>query len=124
MPGEEADFVCRTPDEVITALQTMVVRGAQMCIRDRVMPLYQSSNGFGMKAGNFDMDFSGGLGGVALGADYTFDNAIRAGITTFYILAVYFGSVSIRNTRHAVACGLLADLAGVIAAIAIAYLFF
>ena len=39
--------------------------------------------------------------------------------TTFYILAVYFGSVSIRNTRHAVACGLLADLAGVIAAIAI-----
>ena len=44
--------------------------------------------------------------------------------TTFYILAVYFGSVSIRNTRHAVACGLLADLAGVIAAIAIAYIFF
>ena len=46
-----------------------------------IMPLYQSSNGFGMKAGNFDMDFSGGLGGVAIGADYTFDNAIRAGIT-------------------------------------------
>ena len=44
--------------------------------------------------------------------------------TTFYILAVYFGSVGIRNTRHAVACGLLADLAGIIAAIAIAYLFF
>ena len=44
--------------------------------------------------------------------------------TTFYILAVYFGSVSIRNTRHAVACGLLADLAGVFAAIIIAYMFF
>ena len=44
--------------------------------------------------------------------------------TTFYILAVYFGSVGIVKTRHAVACGLLADLAGVIAAIAIAYLFF
>lgn len=44
--------------------------------------------------------------------------------TTFYILAVYFGSVSIRYTRHAVACGLLADLAGVIAAIGICYLFF
>ncbi|MBR1401474.1 MAG: spore maturation protein [Prevotella sp.] len=44
--------------------------------------------------------------------------------TTFYILAVYFGSVSIRYTRHAVACGLLADLAGVIAAIAIGYFFF
>lgn len=44
--------------------------------------------------------------------------------TTFYILAVYFGSVGIRYTRHAVACGLLADLAGVIAAIAIYYMFF
>ena len=44
--------------------------------------------------------------------------------TTFYILAVYFGSVGIRHTRHAVACGLLADLAGVLAAIAICYLFF
>ena len=44
--------------------------------------------------------------------------------TTFYILAVYFGSVGVRHTRHAVTCGLLADLAGVIAAIAICYLFF
>ena len=44
--------------------------------------------------------------------------------TTFYILAVYFGSVGISKTRHAVACGLLADLAGIIAAIAICYLFF
>ncbi len=44
--------------------------------------------------------------------------------TTFYILAVYFGSVGVRYTRHAVACGLLADLAGVVAAIAVAYLFF
>ena len=44
--------------------------------------------------------------------------------TTFYILAVYFGSVGIKNTRHAVNCGLLADLAGIIAAIFICYLFF
>ena len=44
--------------------------------------------------------------------------------TTFYILAVYFGSVNIRYTRHAVSCGLLADLAGIISAIFIAYLFF
>ena len=44
--------------------------------------------------------------------------------TTFYILAVYFGSIGVRYTRHAVACGLLADLAGVIAAIAICYMFF
>ena len=44
--------------------------------------------------------------------------------TTFYILAVYFGSVGIRHTRHAVTCGLMADLAGIIAAVFICYLFF
>lgn len=44
--------------------------------------------------------------------------------TTFYILAVYFGSVGVRYTRHAAVCGLLADLAGIIAAIAVAYFFF
>ncbi len=44
--------------------------------------------------------------------------------TTFYILAVYFGSIGVRYTRHAVACGLLADLAGVLAAIGICYIFF
>lgn len=44
--------------------------------------------------------------------------------TTFYIIAVYFGSVGIKNTRHAVGCGLLADLAGAVAAILVAYLFF
>ncbi len=44
--------------------------------------------------------------------------------TTFYVLAVYFGSVNIKNTRYAVNCGLIADLAGVIAAIWLTYLFF
>lgn len=44
--------------------------------------------------------------------------------TTFYIIAVYFGSVGIRKTRHAVTCGLIADAAGIIAAIVIGYLFF
>ena len=44
--------------------------------------------------------------------------------TTFYILAVYFGSVGIRKTRHAVGCGLLADLAGIIAAVIVGYIFF
>ena len=44
--------------------------------------------------------------------------------TTFYILAVYFGSVGVVKTRHAVPCGLLADLAGIIAAICMGYLFF
>lgn len=43
--------------------------------------------------------------------------------TTFYILALYFGSVSVRKTRHAVACGLIADVAGVVAAIVVAYVF-
>lgn len=44
--------------------------------------------------------------------------------TTFYVIAVYFGSVGIRKTRHALSCGLIADLVGIIAAISLAYLFF
>ena len=44
--------------------------------------------------------------------------------TTFYVLAVYFGSVGIRRTRHAVLCGLAADAAGITAAIFVSYLFF
>lgn len=44
--------------------------------------------------------------------------------TTFYIIAVYFGSVGIRYTRNTVTCGLLADLAGILASIAICYMFF
>lgn len=44
--------------------------------------------------------------------------------TTFYILAVYFGSVGVAKTRHAVPCGLLADFAGILAAIFVCYLFF
>jgi spore maturation protein SpmA len=44
--------------------------------------------------------------------------------TTFYVLAVYFGSVGVRKTRHAVGCGLAADLAGIVGAIAVTYFFF
>ena len=44
--------------------------------------------------------------------------------TTFYIIAVYFGAVGIKNTRYAIPCGLIADLAGVVAAIVMAYIFF
>ncbi len=44
--------------------------------------------------------------------------------TTFYVLAVYFGSVGIKNTKYALTCGLIADLVGLIAAIFLAYLFF
>jgi spore maturation protein SpmB len=44
--------------------------------------------------------------------------------TTFYVLAVYFGAVGIERARHAVACALIADLAGVLASIAVCYWFF
>jgi spore maturation protein SpmB len=44
--------------------------------------------------------------------------------TTFYVLAVYFGSVQIKNTRYALICGLLADMIGLIAAIIVGYIFF
>ena len=44
--------------------------------------------------------------------------------TTFYILAVYFGSVNIKDTRYAVVCGLIADLFGILASVFLAYLFF
>lgn len=46
-----------------------------------IAPLWQNQHGWGMEAGNLDYGFSGNLGGVSLGADYTFENAIRAGIT-------------------------------------------
>ena len=64
----------------------------------------------------------------ALGAD-SFAGRVASTVqgatdTTFYIIAVYFGSVGIKNTRHAVGCGLIADFAGIIAAIFLAYLFF
>jgi len=44
--------------------------------------------------------------------------------TTFYVLAVYFGSVKIRNTRYAVTAGLIADFIGIVSAIFISYLFY
>ena len=58
--------------------------------------------------------FAGRLAGVIQGSTET----------TFYVLAVYFGAVGIRKTRHAVFCGLAADLAGIVAAIVVSYLFF
>ena len=44
--------------------------------------------------------------------------------TTFYVLALYFGSVGIKNARHAIGCGLAADFAGITAAILLGYWFF
>ncbi len=58
--------------------------------------------------------FAGRLTGVIQGSTET----------TFYVLAVYFGAVGIRKTRHAVFCGLVADTAGIVAAIVVSYLFF
>ena len=46
-----------------------------------IAPLWQSQHGWGLDAGNMDYGFNGNLGGVSLGADYTFENALRAGIT-------------------------------------------
>jgi spore maturation protein SpmB len=44
--------------------------------------------------------------------------------TTFYVLAVYFGAVGIKRVRHAMACGLIADVAGLVTAILVSYWFF
>lgn len=46
-----------------------------------IMPIFQSTNGFGMTSGNWDLDFSGALGGVAIGCDYTFESALRLGVS-------------------------------------------
>ncbi|MDE7241779.1 hypothetical protein, partial [Desulfovibrio sp.] len=46
-----------------------------------VMPIFQSANGFGMTSGNWGLDFSGALGGIALGCDYTFESALRLGLS-------------------------------------------
>ncbi len=64
---------------------------------------------------NFGADsFAGRLASVMQGSTET----------TFYVLAVYFGAVGVRRTRHALACGLAADAAGIVAAILVCYLFF
>ena len=72
----------------------------------------------GMMLSNFDQfgpdSFIGHLSSVLQGCTDT----------TFYILAVYFGSVGIKKYRYSVPCGLSADLAGIIAAIFISYFFF
>ena len=79
--------------------------GSEMCIRDRMIDTMKQ---FGPDS------FVGRVSCVVRGASDT----------TFYILAVYFGSVGITKTRNSVTCGLIADFAGIIAAILISYLFF
>ena len=96
--GINADFVEALPTALMKPLSGSGARGMNIEI---------------MK--NFTADsFVGRLSSIFRGATET----------TFYIIAVYFGSVSIRKTRYAVTAGLIADAAGIIAGIFIGYLFF
>jgi spore maturation protein SpmA len=96
--GLNTDFVSALPTAIMKPLSGSGARGMMV----------EAIHHFGVDS------FVGRLSSVMQGSTET----------TFYVLAVYFGTVSIRNTRYAVTCGLLADLTGIIAAIFISYLFF
>jgi spore maturation protein SpmB len=100
LTGLNTDFVDALPVALMKPLSSQSARAMMLALSDK--------NSFGPDS------FVGNLSSIFRGcAD-----------TTFYILAVYFGSVNIRKTRYAVTGGLLADLAGIIAAIFVGYLFF
>ena len=96
--GIDADFVGALPTALMKPLSGSGARGMMV----DAMPQYGADS------------FVGRLASVFQGSTDT----------TFYVLAVYFGSVGIRHTRHAVTCGLAADLAGIVSAIIICYMFF
>ena len=96
--GGDSEFVAALPTAIMKPLSGSGARGMMV----DTMPPYGADS------------FAGRLSCIFQGSTDT----------TFYILAVYFGSVGIRHTRHAVTCGLLADTAGILAAIGVAYLFF
>ena len=96
--GADTDFVGALPTAIMKPLSGSGARGMMV----------DAMNTYGADS------FAGRLACVFQGATDT----------TFYILAVYFGSVGIKKTRHALTCGLLADLAGIVAAIIIGYIFF
>lgn len=96
--GADTDFVGALPTAIMKPLSGSGARGMMV----------DAMNTYGADS------FAGRLACIFQGATDT----------TFYILAVYFGSVGIRKTRHALTCGLLADLAGIIAAIVVGYIFF
>ena len=98
MAGCDAEFVAALPAAIMKPLSGSGARGMMV----DAMTAYGADS------------FVGRLSCVFQGATDT----------TFYIIAVYFGSVGVRHTRHAVTCGLIADLAGIVAAIALCYLFF
>lgn len=96
--GLDSDFVGALPTAIMKPLSGSGARGMMV----------DAMNTYGVDS------FAGRLACLFQGATDT----------TFYILAVYFGSVGIKKTRHAVGCGLTADLAGIIAAIIVGYIFF
>ena len=96
--GADTDFVGALPTAIMKPLSGSGARGMMV----------DAMNTYGADS------FAGRLACIFQGATDT----------TFYILAVYFGSVGIKKTRHALTCGLLADLAGIIAAIFAGYIFF
>lgn len=96
--GVNADFVNALPTAIMKPLSGSGARGMML----------DAMNTYGADS------FVGRLSCIFQGATDT----------TFYILAVYFGAVGVKNTRHAVKAGLLTDLVGVLAAIGVAYLFF
>ena len=96
--GADTDFVGALPTAIMKPLSGSGARGMMV----------DAMNTYGADS------FAGRLACIFQGATDT----------TFYILAVYFGSVGIKKTRHALTCGLIADLAGIIAAIVVGYIFF
>jgi len=96
--GLDSDFVGALPTAIMKPLSGSGARGMMV----------DAMNTYGVDS------FAGRLACLFQGATDT----------TFYILAVYFGSVGIKKTRHAIGCGLAADLAGIIAAIIVGYIFF
>lgn len=96
--GVNTDFVDALPVAIMKPLSGSGARGL----------MFDSFNTFGVDS------FAGKLAATFQGSTDT----------TFYVLAVYFGSVGIKRTRHALTCGLIADFVGIVAAILVAYLFF
>ena len=98
LTGIDTEFVKSLPTAMMKPLSGGSARGMML----------DSFNTYGVDS------FPGRLSSVMQGATDT----------TFYIIAVYFGSVNIKKTRHAITCGLAADFTGIIAAILLSYLFF
>jgi spore maturation protein SpmA len=98
LTGMDTDFVAALPTAIMKPLSGSGARGMML----ETMDFYGADS------------FQGRLASIMQGSTET----------TLYVVAVYFGAVKIRNTRYAITAGLIADLAGLIAAIFIAYLFF